>query len=263
LDPVTGTAEKENADTLKKVEPDKADILSLSASFKEEVVSNPPFKEEDVVSNAESFDTKVLQTQSSRMVESSLANQIVAECLNISPDDASHTGDIVAAKVPTVADIPRPSIISESDVSRLNGSVVGGPGEEVIEEDGSIEELDMGPKTSTPSKDIYALVETSVKFKMKASPVEADQPAEAMSVSPIYSQVVKTVPRPEDEHDPDPLLDYPPDLMPQPSLALTQEETRDVLDFINNRISSRSQLNVDSGHPVSCLKTLKCPTQCR
>ena len=222
---------------------------------KSRVQGEDPKQEEDVVSNAESFDLKVLQMSTSRTVGRSLANQLVAESLNIEPDDSSTSGEIVAGKVPTVSDIPRPSIVSESDIVKVNGGVLEDKTSgEVITEDPE-EESETGVKISTPKKDVYAVVETSGDFKVKATPdkppTQSKKDAPNVQISPIYSKVIKTVSKHDETRDPL-LAPEPPDASDRPpSLALTQEETREVMDFINSRINSRSQLDVNSQAPGS------------
>ena len=233
----------------------------LSADNHDLALPKIPTKQEDE-DLLESFDANVLQMEKSRMVGSCLNNQMVAESLNISPDNSSVADDIVAVKVPTVADIPRPSIVSEADIRNINGSeageleidiiVEGTPIEEIddtpIEEidDTPIEILEAEPKpTSSPSKEVYTLVETDVKFRVKQTPERTVKPA--VSVSPIYAEVIKTVP--SVTKDLGPLPNVPLESAPA-SLALTQQETKELLNFINDKISSRSQLDIAPEPPL-------------
>ena len=284
LDPVRGRLEFENCD--------EVDVSNLAAT-NEVILSNPdlssegnhdllsadnpdllsadnpdlalpkiPTKQEEEEDLLESFDANVLQMEKSRMVGSSLNNQMVAESLNISPDNSSVADDIVAVKVPTVADIPRPSIVSEADIRNINGSeageleidtiVEGTPIEEIDDtpieeiEDTPIEILEAEPKpTSSPSKEVYTLVETDVKFRVKQTPERTVKPA--VSVSPIYAEVIKTVP--SETKDLGPLPNAPLESAPA-SLALTQQETKELLNFINDKISSRSQLDIAPEPPL-------------
>ena len=244
---------KESANYVEGLKPERgnSEIEADSGRVQDEV----PLQEEDVVSNAESFDLKVLQMSTSRTVGRSLANQLVAESLNIEPDDSSTSGDIVAGKVPTVSDIPRPSIVSESDIVKVNGGVLEDKTSGEVITEAPEEESETEVKTSTPTKDVYALVETSVNFKVKSTPDkppnQSSKDAPTAQISPIYSKVIKTVSKSDEKRDPL-LAPKPPEASDRPpSLALTQEETREVMDFINSRINSRSQLDVDSQAPES------------
>ena len=270
LDPVRGRLEFENCDEVdvSNLAVTNEVILSnhdLSSEGNHDLISadNPdllsadnhdlalpkiPTKQEDE-DLLESFDANVLQMEKSRMVGSSLNNQMVAESLNISPDNSNVADDIVAVKVPTVADIPRPSIVSEADIRNINGSEAGELEIDTIVEDTPIEEIEDTPieileaepkPTSSPSKEVYTLVETDVKFRVKQTPERTVKPA--VSVSPIYAEVIKTVP--SETKDLGPLPNAPA------SLALTQQETKELLNFINDKISSRSQLDIAPEPPL-------------
>ena len=246
---------KESANYVEGLKPEPGNSEIEADSGRVQADSEVPLQEEDVVSNAESFDLKVLQMSTSRTVGRSLANQLVAESLNIEPDDSSTSGEIVAGKVPTVSDIPRPSIVSESDIVKVNGGVLEDKMSGEVITEAPEEESQTEIKTSPPTKDVYALVETSVNFKVKSTPVKApnqsSKDAPTAQISPIYSKVIKTVSKSDETRDPL-LVPEPPDSSDRPpSLALTQEETREVMDFINSRINSRSQLDVDSQAPGS------------
>ncbi|KAL5272306.1 hypothetical protein ACHWQZ_G000505 [Mnemiopsis leidyi] len=242
--------EKEPCSNLNRVEPQPSNVgIGPDSGTLEHIPAEIPLREEDLISNAESFDLKVLQMSTSRTVGRSLANQLVAESLNIEPDDSSMSGEIVAGKVPTVSDIPRPSIVSESDISKVGVALQDTGGGGLIPEQPE-EEIETEAKSSTPTKDIYALVETSVKFRVKETPeklaYQSDSDTPNAQISPIYSKVIKTVAKTDETKDPL-LVPELSGITDRPaSLALTQEETREVMEFINSRINSRSQLDVDT-----------------
>ena len=218
--------------------------------------------------------TSITQMEKSRFVDNSPATQILAESLHIEQDRECYSdGTVLPEKVPTVSDIPRPSIVA-SELGSLLGDTsidqmdngMNGP----LELDGTLE-MDgtlgmdrlladiepagktifkgsiMTPVDFTPTQACPDTVYTEVE---RRGSERVEPPPVAIDTTPIYSKIIREKPR-----SPSDVL-----MKEQGSVGggssvrlseLTPHETDEVVDFIHRKVASVRELEVGGEEKVS------------
>lgn len=216
--------------------------VSLEATFSDDIIPDHTLCDPDTFrdlhslsSSLDSIEVDLLEMNFSRVVGDSFNNKIVAEHLDISLDTTSrHSQDIMATRVPCLSDIRLSSATSSFCSDSVSLTTLSSR-ETLIENSTVITPCDTPRDTQRDtSRDVYAMVERTGTAPRRSNDEVSNE--KGKTPSPIYSKITRVIQNTDAGSVSPGLYD---------SLILTEDESNEVVSFINNKISCRiSQIHI-------------------